>query len=109
MDKLVSYFQRCHLTEIILRPILIVSDDVIKWEEALKNQKKYKKHYVRYLKFFEGKNNVNSIKRWDFFASLNPCILKFDILLMDFNYFIYEKEYLFQKIPNFFAILFDKS
>ena len=55
MDKLVLYFQKIYLAEIILRPILIISDEVKEWEEALKNQKKYKEHYVRFIKFFGGK------------------------------------------------------
>jgi hypothetical protein len=38
----VAYFQKCYLSEILLRPILIVSEEGKEWEEALKGQKKYR-------------------------------------------------------------------
>ncbi len=104
-----AYFQKCYLSEILLRPILIVSEEGKEWEEALKGQKRYREHYVRYQRFTGGKENVRAVKKWDFFVSEHPCILKFDVLVMDFNYFIYEKEYIFKSIPSFFAILIDKS
>lgn len=31
MEKLILYFQKCYLTELILRPVLIVSDEVNEW------------------------------------------------------------------------------
>ena len=88
---------------------MIVSEEGKEWEEALKGQKRFREHYVRYQRLTGGKENVRAVKKWDFFVSEHPCILKFDVLVMDFNYFIYEKEYIFKSIPSFFAILIDKS